>query len=502
VGPYILERRLGIGGMAEVFLAKKPLGTMAFKQVVVKRMRQELVEDERFVEMFLREAGILAQLNHPNIVQIFDLGVERDELYIALEYLDGISIHQLARRAAHAARPLPIELILRVVSEVARGLDYVHRMRGPDGAALGLVHRDVTPDNMFFVRDGTLKLLDFGIARGATMKLLTSQGELKGKVPYMAPEQLDGADLDGRADLFALGVTAYWLLTGRRPFWGATAVAVMRAIVGDNPSPPSALNDEVPRWLDAVIMSLLQKDRANRPASGADVDREIGERAAALLDRAADAAYAAELLSLPEVDLDDSSLPMRAVRRGGGREPRAEIPMAVSFEAPPDTLAADTAQVPRISVPPTVDLARGPASVSDASDLPVVFGEQIRTDSRSAETLAAGSYDSSIDASASDESDGEPLDAGFEDAGPTTQHRRASVIETEAGIGFELLEGEDAGAGFDDGPTELTPSMRLASEAPPIQSDAPVVRAPVAVALPEDGGDTVPLMKPPPLGRK
>jgi serine/threonine protein kinase len=160
VGPYILERRLGVGGMAEVFLARKPLGPTAFKHVVVKGMLADFIEEERFTEMFLREAGILAQLSHPNVVQIFDLGADEDELYIALEYLDGISVQQLAIRSWRAHEPVPVELALRVISESARGLDYVHRLKGPGGEPLNLVHRDVSPDNLFFVRDGTVKLLD------------------------------------------------------------------------------------------------------------------------------------------------------------------------------------------------------------------------------------------------------------------------------------------------------------------------------------------------------
>lgn len=297
LGAYVLERRLGAGGMAEVFLAKKPIGVGAFKQVVLKRMRRELVGEERFVEMFLREAGILAQLSHPNVVQIFDLAADDDELYIALEYLDGLSVQDLAVRSARARRPLPVELVLRVVAEIARGLDYVHRQRGPAGEPLNLVHRDVSPDNMFMVRDGTVKLLDFGVARGAATTVLTSKGELKGKVPFMSPEQIDGDDLDGRSDLFSLGVAAWTLLVGHRPFRGATAVAVMRAIQLEDPPPPRTLNAEVPLWLDELVMSLLAKDRAARPPTGAFVDEKIGELGRDLLDKDADAAFLAELLA-------------------------------------------------------------------------------------------------------------------------------------------------------------------------------------------------------------
>ncbi len=361
LGPYVLERRLGARGATEIFLAKKPLGP-TFKQVVVKRMRRELIDDERLEEMFMREAGILSGLSHPNVVQILDCGRADDgELYIALEYLAGITVEQLALRAWRAERALPIELALRVVADAARGLDYIHRQ--PEK----LVHRDVSPDNLFFVADGTTKLLDFSVARGATMKLLTEQGERRGKINFMSPEHLESRELDGRADLFSLGVTAYWLLTGRYPFQGNNDLGIMRAILGAEPEPVRARNADVPPWVEQLVMCLLAKDQSARVPTGADVDLTIQARAQGLLDRDADVAFYRDLMDVTASDVDDEPEPMVAVMRGRTSVSRG-APRPVTFEASSapsgevrplsplaDPFPGDTARLP--TVPQTAESA-------------------------------------------------------------------------------------------------------------------------------------------------
>jgi serine/threonine-protein kinase len=268
IGRYRLERRLGAGGMAEVFLARSesdagPHGKFE-KLVVIKRIRPQLVAQERFVEMFLREGRLLASLDHPNIVRIIELDEDRGEYFLALEYLEGLSLREVAERHWTAGKPLPIEAIINIVADAALGLEYAHTWNNAK-----IIHRDVSPDNLFVTTSGTTKVIDFGIAKRQGGEQLTHHGELKGKVPFMAPEQLQGAALDSRADLFALGVVLYWLFTGRRPFDGASDVHTMKAILEDPPRAPRLWNPKLPKLLEDIVMSLLEKDRDKRMQSAA-----------------------------------------------------------------------------------------------------------------------------------------------------------------------------------------------------------------------------------------
>ncbi|HEY4219756.1 MAG TPA: serine/threonine-protein kinase, partial [Myxococcota bacterium] len=264
IGRYRLERRLGAGGMAEVFLARAE-GPLGFeKQVVIKRIRPQLVAQPRFVEMFLREARMLAGLDHPNIVRIIELDEDKGEYFLALEYLEGLSLREVAERHWSAGRSLPIEPIITIVADAALGLEHAHNYRDQTGQPANLVHRDVSPDNLFVTTSGTVKVIDFGIAKRDGLDQLTQNGELKGKVPFMAPEHLNGLTLDARADLFSLGVVLYWLLTGRRPFDGVTDVHTMKAILEDPPRAPRALNPKLPSVLEEIALSLLEKNRDRR----------------------------------------------------------------------------------------------------------------------------------------------------------------------------------------------------------------------------------------------
>ncbi len=267
LGRYRLERRLGAGGMAEVFLARAE-GPAGFeKQVVVKRIRPALVKNPRFVDMFLREAKVLASLDHQNIVRIIELDADQGEYFLALEYLEGLSLREVAERHWSVGRPLPIEPLIQIIADAALGLDHAHSFTDPAGRPQNVIHRDVSPDNLFVTQSGTTKLIDFGIAKKEGLDQLTQAGELKGKVPFMAPELLHGETVDSRADLFSMGVVLYWLLTGRRPFDGMTDVHTMKAILEDEPRPPRALNPRVPLLLEQLVLSLLEKDREKRMQS-------------------------------------------------------------------------------------------------------------------------------------------------------------------------------------------------------------------------------------------
>jgi eukaryotic-like serine/threonine-protein kinase len=268
IGRYIVDRRLGLGGMAEAWLAHQEGPAGFSKPVVVKVLQSTHAADPKMVELFLREARVGAGLNHTNLVQIFDLGEANGEYYIAMEYVDGLTLQQATRRCWALGTGIPIDIALRVIAGAALGLHHAHTRKGFDGDEAGIVHRDISPDNIMIARDGTVKVLDFGVSklRGSEG---TQTGELKGKIPFMSPEQLDGVDVDGRADLWALGVTLYWCCVGRRPFTAQSDVQVIRSILETEPAPPSTLNRVVTPEMEEVIMNLLEKDRGKRIATAA-----------------------------------------------------------------------------------------------------------------------------------------------------------------------------------------------------------------------------------------
>ncbi len=276
MGRFLLTRRLGVGGMAEVFLAEQD-GSAGFKKTcVVKRMLPHLAEQPRFVEMFLREARIAARLQHANIVQIWDLGEVDGTYFIAMEYVDGLGLHQLARTAWRSGQPLPMEVVCCALGDAALGLSAAHGYIDDAGNRSPIVHRDISPDNLMIDRSGNTRILDFGIARAVDSER-TKTGELKGKIPFLAPEQLLGEELDGRTDIYALGVVAYWLLTGQRPFGAANEMLTMNAILSGPLRPVRALNERVPEGLEAMVMQMLDRDRTKRPQTAEEVASAFSE---------------------------------------------------------------------------------------------------------------------------------------------------------------------------------------------------------------------------------
>jgi serine/threonine-protein kinase len=255
--------------MAEVFLAQRD-GEGA-RVCVVKRLLPQLAEDPVFVEMFRQEARLARRLHHPNLVAIDELGEHEGSTFVAMAYVDGLAVDALARRCWAAGRSLPLEVACCIAADVAAGLDHAHRLTDEDGRRLGLVHRDVSPDNVMVDREGNARLLDFGVAKSALPGDRTRTGAVKGKAPFLSPEQVVGLPLDGRADLHALGVTLYWLLTGRRPFAAELELELLQQIVRTTPRPPAEWNRAIPPVVNALVMQLLEKDRERRPSCGAEV---------------------------------------------------------------------------------------------------------------------------------------------------------------------------------------------------------------------------------------
>ena len=253
---YHVVSKIAKGGMAEIFLALQQ-GEQGFqKPVVLKRILPALAADPKFVRMFVDEAHIASTLNHSNLVQVLDLGRSGGQYFLVLEFVDGWSLEQIRRRAQNAKLKLPIPLALTIVSALCRGLAYVHT-RERNGKPLGIVHRDVTPQNVLISQHGEVKLADFGIAKAIGKSERSATGIIKGKFAYMSPEQSQAQPLDARSDLFSVGTVLYLLTTGRKPFDGTTDADVIMQVRRARPERPSTvvrdLNPDVERLINRAL---------------------------------------------------------------------------------------------------------------------------------------------------------------------------------------------------------------------------------------------------------
>ena len=263
-GRYQLLKKLATGGMAQIYLARQ-MGPEGFEKfLVVKRILPHLAENDEFITMFLDEARIAARLNHPNVVQIFDLGAQDDSFFIAMEFIHGEDVRRVWKHADKLGKPIPLPLICRIIIDACAGLDYAHKKLDQTGRALNIVHRDISPQNILVSFEGGVKVVDFGIAKAADQATVTKSGVLKGKYSYMSPEQAAGQPIDCRTDIFALGVVLYELLTGTRLFKRATDIQTLNAVTECKIANPSQINDRVPTDLDAIVMKALAKDRTLR----------------------------------------------------------------------------------------------------------------------------------------------------------------------------------------------------------------------------------------------
>ena len=263
VGKYKLIRKLAVGGMAEVYLAQVAGPAGFSKTLVLKRILPHLAEDQQFVEMFLNEARLAAVLNHPNVVSIFDLGESGGNYFIAMEFIDGPNLRTLCKKSYESGKQIPFENAAKIIALACEGLGYAHDFQ-ENGQPMNLIHRDISPDNILLSRQGAVKVVDFGIAKAASQPHMTKTGTLKGKLAYMPPEQLRGKTLDRRADIFALGVVLYELISGQKPFDANSEVAAMQAILHDPPTPISERRADCPAMLGGIIERALEKDPKNR----------------------------------------------------------------------------------------------------------------------------------------------------------------------------------------------------------------------------------------------
>ncbi len=275
LGRYRVVDEIGIGGMASVHLARMD-GPGGFqKWVAIKKIHPHLVEDESFVQMFLDEARVAARISHPNVATVFDLGKHDDTYWIAMEYLHGEPLREVMRRTEELGTAMPPEIACRVIADAAEGLHSAHELLGKNGEKLGLVHRDVTPHNLFVTYDGVTKVVDFGIAKFASRMSHTRAGTLKGKLAYMSPEQVHGEGIDRRTDIFALGVVLWELTTGQRLFRMESDLDTLAKVQECNVLRPSTLIRGYPVDLEKIVMKALAKNRGERFKTARELSRAL-----------------------------------------------------------------------------------------------------------------------------------------------------------------------------------------------------------------------------------
>ena len=276
-GQYVLLEKIATGGMAEVWKARMR-GLEGFEKIVaIKKILPHLSDNDEFIDMFVDEAKLAAQLSHNNIIHIYDLGKIDGSWFIAMEYNDGYDLKSLLSQGKEVERPLPVSLALFIASKVASALDYAHRKRGFDDQELGVVHRDVSPQNVLISREGDIKICDFGIAKAASKASHTQAGALKGKLQYMSPEQAWGRQVDHRSDIFATAAVLFEMLAGRKLFTGDSELSVLDQVREARVPSPSTYNPGVTSEIDEIVLKGLEKDPAARFHTAGEMARAIDD---------------------------------------------------------------------------------------------------------------------------------------------------------------------------------------------------------------------------------
>jgi serine/threonine-protein kinase len=387
--------------MAEIFLAKQ--GSASFEGferfIVIKRILPNLSENEDFVRMFLDEARLAAQLNHPNIVQIYDIGAVSGQYFIAMEYLSGRDCRRLMKKAAKRGELVPLHFALQVVHGVCEGLEYAHDRTDGSGRPLNVVHRDVSPQNVHVTHDGAVKLLDFGIAKASSQMMETRAGVLKGKYSYMSPEQATGARVDRRSDIFSLGILLFEMSTGRRLFKSENEMQTLRAVIEGNIPHPSSIIAGYPPDLDAIVMRALQRPLHDRYQTCRELQGDIEAFMASRGFPQTPARLGAYVKDLTQDEVDPTQLPevrsasVPALGADGeevgpiepllegevddGLEPLEDVlTRTPSRPVAPDSIAREPSAASSVSQPSAPsDLSQGDASGSRSS-LSVLVGQR------------------------------------------------------------------------------------------------------------------------------
>jgi uncharacterized membrane protein affecting hemolysin expression len=273
IGPYLLQKRVATGGMAELYLSDYVRQDGFRKTVAVKRILPHLAENPDFIKMFTREARLAALLHHPNVVQIFDYGKIGNAYFIAMEYIDGKNLGEMLWVLKQG---LPIDPAIYILSETCKGLDYSHsRKDDKTGEPLNIVHRDISPQNLLISYQGEVKISDFGISKARSEPSFTQAGVIKGKLSYLSTEQALGEPVDGRADIFALGLVFHETLTGKRVFQFANDLQAIRAIPKMEVEPLINIRPDVPEELNRIVMKCVERDKDSRYQSASALHADL-----------------------------------------------------------------------------------------------------------------------------------------------------------------------------------------------------------------------------------
>jgi serine/threonine protein kinase/tetratricopeptide (TPR) repeat protein len=365
-GKYTLVRKIGTGGMAEVFLARTTVAQGLHKTLVIKKIHTAYARSRQFVTMFVDEAKIALGLNHPNIIQVFDFGAVGDTFFLAMEHVDGLDLLRLLQEAARARLRLPYGLSAYIVQQVAKGLDYAHRKTDEFGQPLGIVHRDISPQNVLLSWDGAVKIVDFGIARARDVH--EEQGVIKGKFAYMSPEQARGDAVDCRSDVFAAGIVLYELVCARPLFHGKGKEALEMVKSGAIPRPRD-FAPELPESFERIILKALAFHRDDRFQTARDLQHELGRyllewgsKTGQLIESGSVAQQLAQL-----VPADQRALAPRPPAEGA---PRSAAPDVVVAEgSAPVSVGTDA---PARSIESSADKSAAIVRAHDSAAIPAV----------------------------------------------------------------------------------------------------------------------------------
>ncbi len=366
-GRFEILGRIAFGGMAEIFLGRETTQVGASRLLAIKRILPHVADDPKFVEMFLDEARLAIQLSHPNICHIYEFGGLEGAYFIAMEWISGAPLGKIVRRA-RASGGIPVELAARIIASVAEALHYAHTARDANGAPLQIVHRDCTPHNIMVSYDGRVKLLDFGIAKAESASTKTEAGVVKGKFAYMSPQQCLGKSIDGRADVFALGICMWEAITGHTLYQRDNDYETMKAVIEDKAPPMSSKRKDVPPALEEIVQKALEKSADLRYSSAAKFQQALEDWLAST-GKAVTTARTAELMEKLFEDeikrgplVDSTPFGMSFSKHPGGQ--------LASITGSNPALAASSAPTPTPAPAPAAPAPISGATIPSEEELP------------------------------------------------------------------------------------------------------------------------------------